>query len=95
MMGKLLGVSLVALTQLAIWGLAFGAFALYGVSVLASKEIPASIPECHPIFLVYFVLFFLVGYFVYSTLYALVGSIVTTSQEGGQLAMPIISIARH
>jgi ABC-2 type transport system permease protein len=90
MMGKLLGVSLVALTQLAIWGLAFGAFAIYGVSVLASKGIPTSIPTVPLIFYVYFVLFFLVGYFVYSTLYALVGSIVTTSQEGGQLAMPII-----
>jgi ABC-2 type transport system permease protein len=90
MMGKLLGVSLVALTQLAIWGLAFGAFALYGVSVLASKGVPTNIPRVPLIFLVYFVLFFLVGYFVYSTLYALVGSIVTTSQEGGQLAMPII-----
>jgi len=35
-------------------------------------------------------LFFLMGYFIYATLYALVGSMVTTSQEGGQLAMPII-----
>src|SRR6185503_12716911 len=30
MMGKLVGVSLLALTQLAIWGTAFGAFAVYG-----------------------------------------------------------------
>ena len=30
------------------------------------------------------------GYFIYSTIYALVGSMVTTAQEGGQLAMPII-----
>ena len=90
MMGKLVGVSLVALTQLTIWGLAFGAFGLYGVSLLASKGIPAAIPTVSPVLYLYFVLFFLSGYFVYSTLYALVGSIVTTSQEGGQLAMPII-----
>jgi ABC-2 type transport system permease protein len=38
----------------------------------------------------YLVLFFLLGYFIYATLYALVGSMVTTTQEGGQLAMPII-----
>ena len=30
MLGKLIGVSLVALTQFVIWGLAFGAFALSG-----------------------------------------------------------------
>src|SRR6185369_12803727 len=90
MMGKLLGVSLVALTQLTIWGLAFGAFGLYGVSLLASKGIPAAIPTVSPVLYLYFVLFFLSGYFVYSTLYALIGSVVTTAQEGGQLAFPII-----
>jgi ABC-2 type transport system permease protein len=90
MIGKLLGVSLVALTQLGIWGLAFGAFALYGVNVLASKGIPTHIPAVPLMFFVYFVLFFLLGYFVYSTLYALIGSVVTTAQEGGQLAFPII-----
>ena len=37
MMGKLVGVSLVALTQTAIWGMAFSVFALYGVNLLASR----------------------------------------------------------
>lgn len=90
MMGKLLGVSLVALTQLAIWGIAFAVFTFYGVAVLASKGIPANIPNIPIVFYIYFVLFFLLGYFVYSTLYALIGSAVTTAQEGGQLAMPIV-----
>ena len=39
---------------------------------------------------VYFVLFFLMGYFIYATVYAVVGSMVTTTQEGGQLALPIV-----
>jgi ABC-2 type transport system permease protein len=39
---------------------------------------------------VYFALFFLLGFFIYSTIYALLGSVVTTTQEGGQLALPII-----
>ncbi|HSB29259.1 MAG TPA: ABC transporter permease [Pyrinomonadaceae bacterium] len=92
MLGKLLGVSLVALTQLAIWGLAFGAFAVYGVSILASRGIPFRVPSVSPLVYVYFGLFFLVGYFVYATMYALLGSIVTTAQEGGQAAMPIIML---
>ena len=37
-----------------------------------------------------FLLFFLLGYFIYATIYALVGSMVTTTQEGGQVAMPIL-----
>ena len=92
MMGKLVGVSLVALTQLAIWGLAFSAFALYGVGVLAGKGIRASIPTIPFSHYIYFGLFFLLGYFLYATIYALLGSMVTTVQEGGQLAMPVILI---
>ena len=90
MMGKLIGISLVALTQLGVWGLAFGAFALYGVGMLASEGLPVHIPNIAPTVFVYFALFFLLGYFIYATIYALVGSVVTTPQEGGYLAMPVI-----
>src|SRR5689334_5121630 len=92
MMGKLVGVSLVALTQLAIWGLAFSAFAYYGVNILASQGMPTNISTIPLSHFIYFGLFFLLGYFIYGTIYALVGSMVTTAQEGGQLAMPIILI---
>lgn len=92
MMGKLVGVSLVALTQLAIWGTAFSVFALYGVNLLESRGLKAGIPSVPFSHYIYFALFFLLGYFIYATFYALVGSMVTTTQEGGQLAMPIILI---
>ena len=92
MMGKLVGVSLVALTQLAIWAAAFSVFALYGVNLMASRGMRVNIPSIPFSHYVYFALFFLLGYFIYSTIYALVGSMVTTAQEGGQLAMPIILI---
>jgi ABC-2 type transport system permease protein len=92
MMGKLVGVSLVALTQLCIWATAFAAFALYGVNALMSRGIPAKLPSIPFSHYIYFGLFFLLGYFIYATIYALVGSMVTTAQEGGQLAMPIILI---
>ena len=90
MLGKLIGVFFVALTQLTIWALAFVAFTLYGVEMLAAQGTPIQIPAIPPSYFVYFALFFLMGYFIYSTIYALVGSMVTTAQEGGQLAMPII-----
>ncbi len=88
MSGKLIGVSLVALTQFAIWAaavLALGAyFAASGVAV-PFPRVPAGL-------LAYVVLFFLLGYFIYATIYALVGSVVTTAQEGGQLSMPVIML---
>jgi ABC-2 type transport system permease protein len=91
MLGKLIGVSLVALTQFAIWGLAFALFSLYGVAMLASQGVPININLNIPASaFAYVLLFFTLGYFLYASLYALVGSMVTTAQEGGQLAMPII-----
>lgn len=92
MIGKLVGVSLVALTQLAIWGTAFAIFILYGVNLLASRGMPMQIPAIPVIHYFYFALFFMLGYYVYSTLYAFVGAMVTTPQEGGQLAMPIVLV---
>lgn len=86
MSGKLVGVSLVALTQFAIWGLALvglGAYFAERGASFAFPRVPLSVYA-------YLVLFFLLGYFIYATLYALVGAMVTNSQEGGQLAMPII-----
>jgi len=83
MMGKLVGVSLVALTQMGIWAGAFLAFSIWagGASFM---------PQIAPVVFVYFGLFFLMGYFIYSTVYAVVGSMVTTTQEGGQVAMPVV-----
>ncbi|HEY0546294.1 MAG TPA: ABC transporter permease [Pyrinomonadaceae bacterium] len=90
MIGKLIGVSLVALTQFAIWGVAFIIFAVYGIGMLQSSGIPFHLPAVPWYVVVYFFLFFLLGYYIYSTLYALVGSMVTTTQEGGQVAMPVL-----
>ncbi len=85
MIGKIVGISLVALTQFGVWGLAFIVFV-----VLGARELSINIPDIAPMVYVYFGLFFLLGYFIYATIYALIGSMVTTAQEGGQLAMPII-----
>ena len=90
MMGKLIGVSLVALTQLTIWVLTFVAFSLFGVGMLAARGMPINLPHIPPIMFAYFGLYFLLGYFIYATVYALIGSMVTTTQEGGQLAMPVV-----
>ena len=93
MLGKLIGVSLVALTQFAIWGLALAALSLYGAALSGRGGLPAGFQLNIPASVyAYLVLFFLLGYFIYATVYALVGSMVTTSQEGGQLAMPIILV---
>jgi ABC-2 type transport system permease protein len=84
MMGKLIGVSLVAVTQMSIWALTF-----IGLSVWAAGR-SITVPHVAPIVFVYLLLFFLMGFFIYSTVYAVVGSMVTTTQEGSQVAMPVV-----
>ncbi|HYJ48123.1 MAG TPA: ABC transporter permease [Pyrinomonadaceae bacterium] len=90
LMGKLIGVSLVALTQYAIWALAFAGFVVYATSSSPGGGFSASLPHIPASLVIYFFLFFIMGYFIYATIYALVGSMVTTSQEGGQVAMPVL-----
>lgn len=91
MFGKLIGVSLMALTQLMIWGVAFAAIALYVMPAMAAQGFEdINLPHLPPFFFVYFFLFFLLGYFMYAAVYVLVGSMVTTAQEGSQLAMPVV-----
>ncbi|HKQ53402.1 MAG TPA: ABC transporter permease [Pyrinomonadaceae bacterium] len=81
MLGKLIGVSLVALTQFAIWGILVCAFLLFGVSALAGQGVAVELPKIGAGAPLYFFLFFLLGYFIYATVYALIGSIVTTQEE--------------
>jgi len=91
MVGKLIGVSLVAVTQLGIWTVTFSLLSIYGVNALAARGYDnITIPHLPASFFVYFFLFFVVGYFIYASIYLLIGSMVTTAQEGGQLAMPVV-----
>lgn len=90
MLGKLVGVSLVALTQLAIWGILVGAFVVFGLSALTAGGAEMELPRVGASAIAYFFLFFLLGYFFYSALFAVVGSIVTSQEESQQFVMLII-----
>jgi ABC-2 type transport system permease protein len=93
MAGKLVGVSLAGLTQLAIWLLAFLAFTTFGVATLAARGVNFTMPHVPAAFFIFAIIYFLVGFFTYGTLYVLVGSMVTSEREGGQMAMPIIFLS--
>lgn len=92
MAGKLVGVGLAGLTQLAIW--VSTASLLLGFLALQADFSPilASVPTITPLMVVYFLIFFLIGFFIYASIFALIGSMVTTVQEGGQFSFPPIMI---
>jgi ABC-2 type transport system permease protein len=93
MLGKLVGVSLVAITQYAIWAVVFGLFALYGVGMLAERGMDVPLPPVPPSLVIYMLLFFIVGFLMYATIYVLVAAMVTTEKEAGQMAMPVIFLS--
>jgi ABC-2 type transport system permease protein len=92
MFGKLVGVALAGLTQLSIW---VGSLVALGIFLSTQAEmapIMGDVPRVTPLMIVYFFAYFIVGYFTYAAVFALIGSMVTTVQEGGQFAFPPIMI---
>lgn len=89
MMGKLVGVGLAGLTQLAIWVITVAVFLALLLPQLAIMGI--QIPVISPLMIIYFFIFFLLGFFIYASIFALIGSMVTSVQEGGQFAfLPVM-----
>jgi ABC-2 type transport system permease protein len=92
MAGKILGIAAVGFTQYAIWAL-FGIAATKYSGNIVSGFFPAaadfSMPSIPPYIFVYFVIFFILGYFLYGTMYAAIGSMVNNEKEAQQLVMPV------
>jgi len=86
MAGKLLGVGAVGLTQILVWAVMAGLVAL--PSLAAQPNL--SELQISPWIMAAFALFFLLGYLLYSTIYATIGAITTTEQEGQQLQFLIV-----
>ena len=84
--GKLLGVGGAGLTQVLVWVLTMAGVGAYGTAATGG----VAMPELSPLLLVSFVVFFLLGYFLYGSLYAGVGSAVNTQQEAQSLALPVM-----
>jgi ABC-2 type transport system permease protein len=93
LLGKVVGVGLVGLTQMTIWG---GSVffvgsnkeriaTAFGVSADAIQSFP--VPTMAPALLVIFLLYFTLGFLLYGALYAAIGSMVNTVQEAQQSAV--------
>jgi ABC-2 type transport system permease protein len=91
MLGKITGVAAVGLTQYLIWGALAGLVAVYGAAVAAMFRPGASLPGIHLPWnmAIYMTVFFLCGYFLYASLYAAVGAMVSNEQEMQQVQMPV------
>ncbi|RKZ19168.1 hypothetical protein DRQ50_02640 [bacterium] len=86
MLGKVLGIGMAGLTQFGIWAMAFFVLSQRGVSV---GDFTLDVAFMTPIILISFVMFFLLGFFLYATLYAGVGALCNSVQDSQQFHTPL------
>ncbi len=98
MLGKIVGVGSVGLTQLGVW-IVCGLLALtFGVPALAASRpellnpeaIAQGLPDAGLVIL--FLLLFLGGYFLYAGVYSAVGAMCSTEEEAQQAQFPVVFI---
>ena len=83
--GKILGIGLAGLTQVALW-------ILLAVVFIGQSAFNINMDVMNFLTLelgLYFVVFFILGYFMYSILFSIVGASVNTDQEAQQFSAPI------
>ncbi|WP_100403368.1 ABC transporter permease [Bacillus sp. FJAT-42315] len=87
MFAKIIGIGLLGITQMAVWfGVAYYAFSSQSddsvVSLLGLTTVSAPL-------LIYAIVFFILGYFLYATIAALLGSLVSRLEDVQQMMMPL------
>jgi len=98
MLGKIVGVGAVGLTQLGIWVISVVVFVELGLPrLLDARPELAALREAADVApsageLALFLAFFLGGYFLYSSLYAAVGAMTNSDQEAQQAQTPLVML---
>jgi ABC-2 type transport system permease protein len=87
MLGKILGIGLVGLTQYAVWACLALAVTLPGAAAVMGMKDGDGIPHIPAGTIGAFVLFFLLGYFLYSSIYAALSAPFNTEQEAQQFVL--------
>jgi len=87
MTGKILGVGAVGLTQLAFW---YGSGALLGIGMAVQIKMVTGSLDIPVVPLALFPVFFLLGYFLYAALWAMLGAMVNSEQEAQQTQFFVI-----
>ena len=101
MVGKVLGIAGSGLVQMLVWVTSVALVLAYSSSIAqmlnlnaenaaALMSLTSQLPQVPLSVGLIFVLFFAGGFFIYSTIYATIGSIATTNQEAQQLVFPAI-----
>ena len=97
MLGKILGVGSMGLTQVGIWVGCAALIGLLGIPMIAANWPAVDVGELSQLMpgagsLGLLLVFFLLGYFLYSSLFAAVGAMCSTEEEAQQAQFPVMML---
>ena len=94
MTGKLVGIGLVGLTQMIIYAATGGVLMIYGTmtAMAFNPGLAEAVASINPMALVYFVVFFVLGYFIFSAMFLGVGALCSTEEDAQNMQSPVIML---
>src|SRR5262249_29449482 len=90
MTGKIIGIGLVGLTQVAIYATTAALVRTYVGVVALQADWTGALDTISLQSMTYFFVFFILGYFVYTSLFAAVGAVCNSEQEAQNLQTPLV-----
>ena len=86
MIGKIVGIGMVGLTQYLIWIVSIVLLTKVNISLTGAA---LRLKALSGPMLLWFILYFILGYFLYATVYAIIGSVVSRQEDAHQLQYPV------
>ncbi|MCT1402273.1 ABC transporter permease [Paenibacillus sp. p3-SID867] len=93
MFGKVIGMFLLGLSQIAAFGVVTAVNLMLPHNMDTLKDMNLDLTAIDPMLLVFGLIFYILGYFLYAMLYAAIGSIVSRTEDLGQAVMPITMLS--
>ncbi|AJY75525.1 ABC transporter permease [Paenibacillus beijingensis] len=93
MFGKIIGMLIIGISQIAVYVIVLVLNMMLPTNKDAWASFDISLSDISPALLLYSLLLYVLGYFLYATLYAAVGSLVSRTEDLGQAVMPITFVA--
>ena len=94
MLGKIVGIGAVGLTQVGIWGIVALVLSSFGLAGRVGEFIGAGAEFAQMVFpwsiLVFALLYFVLGYLMYSAVFAAAGAMLTSEQDIQQVLVPVM-----
>lgn len=93
MFGKVIGMFLLGIAQIATFGVVVVINLMLPHNMDALSSLNLDLGAIDPMLLVFGIVFYIFGYFLYAVLYAAIGSIVSRTEDLGQAIMPLTMVS--